>query len=81
MSSEGQYLVYKLILLYRLFGALRCGQFTALEWKEVTGLEMQTASLVTIRSSKTDKTGKGFEFIIPASLKHPELCWSFVFSL
>jgi len=51
---------------------LRCGEVTVLEWNDATELEM--ALLVTIRSSKTDKEGKGFEFLIPANMEHPEIC-------
>jgi len=58
IPSEGQNLDYKLILLFGLFEALRCGELTALEWNDVTELETQTALLVTIRSSRTDKAGK-----------------------
>jgi hypothetical protein len=61
-------------LFFGLFEELRCGELTVLEWNDVTELEMQNALLITVLTSKTDKAGESFEFIISSNLEHPEIC-------
>jgi integrase len=72
--NEGEYLVNKLVLVFGLFGALRCNELTVLEWEDVLDETSQGVLRVTIRHSKTDKAGKGFEFVIPSNPEYPEIC-------
>ena len=51
----------KLAFLFGVFGALRAEELSALKFEDVTMVDDETLK-ITIKSSKTDKAGRGFEF-------------------
>jgi integrase len=67
-------LIQKLVLLFEIYGAMRIGEITALQWEDVE-LEQENRALeVTIRRSKNDPTSRGFKFIVPSNKDFPDRC-------
>ena len=61
LNSERICVREKLAFLFGVFGALRAEELSALKFEDVTMVDDETLK-ITIKSSKTDKAGRGFEF-------------------
>ena len=69
VPDEGYNLVNKLILLFGIFGALRCGELTNLKFSDVKMKTNENGKLmleVSLDTHKTDKEEEGFHFPIPS---------------